>query len=486
MRKLIYIIIFVAAVSGLSIAQSQPAKSNSFAEINSGDEKFDRIFREARELIDKEEWKQAIEKFKQIICLCPDDNDKKQADAALYWMAYSYKKQQMFDEAFDTLGHLTTKFPKSKWASDAAILQMEVNRSSSRATAAARPTQTITGQAVTEFVPYYSSSGQTVLGTTYAPQQVPLDREDEFRLAAFQTLLAADTKRAIEVMGSEILRSDSKSSETLKREVLRSLRNSRFSLMSHFVEGYPITSSSGQQNSAENAERQQNTTLLRDTLFRSFKTESNSKIRSEIIYSIAGINDEPSFNYLVQLYSGEPDKELKKTIINSFGGTNSFYYSFSTSPVGQAIALNKAAAERTVSSTAQNTNPVSKLRFDKLVEIIRTEKDLELRRLALSRVQRFSGWIFKDGMVEMLSQMYDAESDEQFKSSIIQSFTISSIIKNDKQPNAKTNADKAVDKLINIAKNDKSDKLRLEAIRALREVKSPESLKFLEDLIKQN
>ena len=106
------------------------------------------------------------------------------------------------------------------------------------------------------------------------------------------------------------------------------------------------------------------------------------------------------------------------------------------------------------------------------MEIFRNEKDLELRRLALSTMQRFVGWSTREGMVGMLSQLYDAEPDDLFKLSIISSF--GNLNKNSQ----------ATSKLLDIAKNDKSDKMRLEAIRALRNNNSPEVLQFLEDLIK--
>lgn len=105
------------------------------------------------------------------------------------------------------------------------------------------------------------------------------------------------------------------------------------------------------------------------------------------------------------------------------------------------------------------------------MEIVRTEKDAELRRLAFSNLQKFFGWSTQNGIVEMYSQMYDTESDEQFKASIIRAF-------------ANLKQEQATKKLLDIAKNDKSDKMRIEAIYSLRGSKDPEVLKFLEDLIK--
>lgn len=453
--------------------------------IDSGDEKFDRTFRQARELMDKEDWKQAIEKFNEIVCDCPD---KTYVDAAFYWLAYCYKKQKMIKETNETIDRLLQNFPNSSWADDARVMKYQVY------TLTSKPIVTSVGKSTSGS--YIANQDRiatelAIAGTYVNLQQTPLDREDEIKLAAFQSLLAADPKRGIEVLG-QMLRTDSKASETLKREVIRTLRNSRY----YGYRGAGIYSTTPEATPTTVVNELN--PLLRETLVKSYQNESNVKIRAEILYSIAGINDEASYNYLAQLYSTESNKDLKKAIINSFG---SGAYTVFGSYAPLAFVENKLVTEQAIAAKGQNiaattprpsttratsgqvvattnhdpksdTNPIRKLRFDKLMEIFRIEKDLELRRLAFSNLQRFVGWSNSEGMVDMLAQLYDAETDDQFKLSIINSFS-----------NLPQNV-QATNKLLNIAKNDKSDKLRLEAIRALRNNNSPEVLKFLEDLIK--
>lgn len=262
-----------------------------------------------------------------------------------------------------------------------------------------------------------------------------LDREDEIKLAAFQSLLSADPKRAIETAG-EILKSGSKASESFKTEVVRAFRSPRMSK----AQGMTFFS---------NGVGSQFTPLLRETLVKSFQNESNVKIRKEIIYAIASISDEQSANYLAQLYNSENDAEIKKAIINSF-----------SSP-----------AQHLFEAAGTTASPTRKIAFDKLMEIVWKEKDAELRRTAFNTLQRFSGWSASDQAVEMLSKLYDGETNEEFKISIIQSLS-----------NLKQN--QASKKLLEIARNEKSDKLKLEAIYALRTSKDPEVLRFLEELIK--
>jgi HEAT repeat protein len=112
-----------------------------------------------------------------------------------------------------------------------------------------------------------------------------------------------------------------------------------------------------------------------------------------------------------------------------------------------------------------------KIESDFLFEIVQSEKDDDLRRLAFSNLQRFSGWAANEQTIDILARIYDAETDESFKISIIRAFS-----------GLKQN--RAAAKLLDIARNDKSDKLRLEAIYSLRMSKDPAVLKFLEELIK--
>lgn len=449
----------------------------------SGDEKFDRIFREARELFDKEEWAKAAAKFNEIACDCPEN---KQVDAALYWLAYSYKKLGKVKETNATIERLLKNFPNSTWADDARVLKYEV--ATSNVVSVARPGQ------IREIAPRFDTTNpsnlllEAAIGENYVfAQETKLDREDEIRLAAFQSLLTNDPPKAIETIG-RLLQSDSKASETLKTEVIRSTRGYRWT----------INIGKGVGGDSEALELiKQITPLLRNALVKGFQNQSSLKIRSEIINSIAAINDETSYNFLAQTYPNESDKGIKKAIILAFGGGSYTFYSgqaytpleywngatwvngrtentarvTTVSPASQAGTGSFSQAGTGSSNQTPKTNPIRELRLNSLMTIFRNEKDLELRRLALGSIQGFAGWSTKDGMIDSLSQLYDSENDEQFKTSIIYSF--SRLTKNQQ----------ATNKLLDIAKNDKSDKMRLEAIRALRNNKSPEVTSFLESLI---
>lgn len=419
------------------------------------DENFNKIFREGRDLIDQREWEKAAAKFNEIVCDCPE---KKGVDAAFYWLAFSYKKQNKFKEMGVAIDRLVKNFPQSSWVDDAQVMNFENVRVTVNGTAM-KPAQASTV--------YSTQNLASALATT---SQSALPREDEIKLAAFQSLLSANPQRAIELL-ADILKSDSKASEALKSRIITTLRGHGFSAVYTF--SYPSSSYSNDlyaagQNSVAaggfsttgtatriQALSAQNKTLLQDVLFKSYKVEPSVKVRREMITTLSSLNDEQSLNNFVQLYYSEENKALKRMFINSLGNMMSFSF-----------------------TTGQNQNPVevkvnklNEAKFDKLSEILRTEKDSELRILALSNLQRHPGSSNKEKSAGILLEMYDSEKDENLKISIIRLL-------------ASVDQNQTVTKLISIAKNETSDKLRLEAIRALQNSKNPEALKLLEELIK--
>lgn len=446
---LILLTIFIAFTpdNAAASAANSPAPKIESAE----QDDFDKKFRAGRDLIDKEEWAQAAEKFREVTEKYPDN---KSADAALYWLAFCHKKQKQFKEAAAALDRLVEKFPASSWVSDARVMRLEILPPPGRAFpasaartspalnglySAASPAYAVQETAAAKALEYYEYSATGGLFAN-APG-APLDREDEIKIAAFQSLLAADPKRAIETMG-EILKSDSKASETLKQEVLRVLRSPR--LRSPRMSGNQTYAFAASGSGGVGKEI---LLLLRETLVKSFQNETNIKIRKEIINALANTGDQ-SIDYLKKLYAAENDREIKKAIINSFSGSAGGFYGFAA-------------------NAAQNRKTAS----DILFEIVRTEKDVELRRLAFSNLQRFPNWTANEQTIDMLARLYDSEADEAFKVSIINA--LSGVKQN-----------QATRKLMDIAKSDKSDKLKLAAIYALGNSRDPEILKFLEDLIK--
>jgi tetratricopeptide (TPR) repeat protein len=78
---------------------------------------------EGRAAIASKNWARAAEKFNEVIRLYPQSEH---VDASLYWLGFALKKQDMPQEAYDTLMRLITNYPRSSWVIDARSLQMEL------------------------------------------------------------------------------------------------------------------------------------------------------------------------------------------------------------------------------------------------------------------------------------------------------------------------------------------------------------------------
>ena len=87
------------------------------------DDKFLKEYQEARDLIAREEWSKAAEKFNKIIEEYPKHT---LTDAVLYWLSFSYNKQDKFEEADNTLERRIGEFRSSLRARDAEVESVEL------------------------------------------------------------------------------------------------------------------------------------------------------------------------------------------------------------------------------------------------------------------------------------------------------------------------------------------------------------------------
>ncbi len=250
-----------------------------------------------------------------------------------------------------------------------------------------------------------------------------LAREEEVKLAAFRALLEANPSRAIEIVKTSL--ENPQLSDTLKRGILRQLQNIEFP-----------------------ASNKDNPLLfqLRETLIACLQKESKLTIKSEIIFGLASLEDDEAINFLSKLYFSGQDREINKFIIREFG-RNSL-----------------------TSRSAKTRIMIENLKFEKLWQIFQTDKDIELKLFALSNLATPKNWISRPEMLENLYQNYQSETDETIKIQIIKAI-------------ASSKEKAAINKIIQIAKSDPNNNMRFEAIRLLKTIKTPETIKALEDLI---
>src|ERR1700759_2795687 len=96
---------------------------NRLVQSSGGSGDASRALDQGRSLIDAQRWAQAASAFDKFISEYPSD---KNVDAALYWLAYAYSKQNNFQEANEALVRLFQSYPRSSWAGDGKALSVEV------------------------------------------------------------------------------------------------------------------------------------------------------------------------------------------------------------------------------------------------------------------------------------------------------------------------------------------------------------------------
>src|ERR1041385_9418238 len=98
-------------------------KLNAIAQASNSADEASKAFREARDYIKDGEWQKAEQTFRSLITKHPQHKD---ADAALYYLAFALKKQNRLPEADKTLEKLITEHPASSWINDARAMRIEM------------------------------------------------------------------------------------------------------------------------------------------------------------------------------------------------------------------------------------------------------------------------------------------------------------------------------------------------------------------------
>jgi len=120
------------------------------------DNRQEELYDQGTEALDDGHWDQALKHFTQAAQL-PGDR----VEGSLYWKAYSENKLGRRADALATLDELKRRFPKGRWAGDAAALEVELK------------------------------------GRTAKPES---QEDDELKLLAINSLVASDPDRAIPLL----------------------------------------------------------------------------------------------------------------------------------------------------------------------------------------------------------------------------------------------------------------------------------------------
>ena len=83
--------------------------------------KADQAYADGTKALNDNAWSQAVDKFDEVIKL-----KSSRTDAAMYWKAYALNKSGRTQDAINSIETLKSQFPNSKWAKEAAKLQIEI------------------------------------------------------------------------------------------------------------------------------------------------------------------------------------------------------------------------------------------------------------------------------------------------------------------------------------------------------------------------
>jgi HEAT repeat protein len=564
-------LLVVAMTPGVAqFASSDLIKLNRFVQSTNSSDKATKAFRVGRDLIEDDKWEQAEKQFRAFLRDYPSHN---QADAALYWLAFTQKKQRRFSEADQLLAQLMNNYPKSSWVSDAKALRLEIapalgkvdyvdqvfaasqptprasaprrtsasappaEPSPSQTPAPARPVSRPPGQyeviTVPPVAPVAVISGQGLgeaFGTTIAPQAASgMSEQDEIKAIALQSLMQSNSERALPYI-ADILKNDSKASKGLKEVAVRLLgqyrgpnatnllldlarnqtdsrlrRSAIYSLgnvdddkVFDLLLNLATTSEDAEvAKAALRALASHRNQKAKDSISSLALSAKSPFIRRDAIYYLGERKDDASIDRLISIYDNDPDPEIKKHAI----------YALSRSSHVKArqkvmeVARSSGNEEARVQALQWLDDRADESFIDELVKMYQSDKSAKVRKqivYSLSQIAREGTHFYapaaaaglastnvvewhttdntararsRDKALKALLQMYDAETDEAMKSQFLFAFS-------------QSKSKDALQKLIQVAKNDASLTMRRKAVSYLGQSRDPEAVKFLEDLLK--
>jgi HEAT repeat protein len=307
----------------------------------------------------------------------------------------------------------------------------------------------------------------TILGSRRSPRVVPIlldiarnNADLKLRLTAIRRLGDQHDEQVTEEL---IKLYDADRHKEVRGQILRALVESRTARGSAKV--MEIARASDDLNSRLFAIRfigELKDTASLDELIRIYDADKTKEVRSQVlralsdrdeprarakVWEIARTGDTPemrieairrlgdhsrvSLDELLQLYSSEPNVQIKQALLRTFADIND----------------PKATG--------------------KLMEIARGNDPIELRGYALRVLSHKNDATLTDQLVAM----YDSEQNDQLKGMLLRAF-------------GESQQKSAVRKLMTIARSDPSVERRKLAVRYLGQSRDPEAMKFLEDLLK--
>lgn len=416
------------------VAQAAPESStrageltNRFVQTGAGNDTALQAFQQGRTLIDERKWSQAATVFNRFVAENPSDRN---VDAALYWLAHAYEKQNKLKEADETLDRLIERHPRSTWINDARALKVIVkSKLDPQGVAAPKPTD-----------------------------------EDQVYIAALNAICQTDRARCASVV-SDVLRSNR--SVVVKEAALKLLgRHGGAETVPALIQLARTEQNDRLRMSAISALGHANDDRAVETL-REIASSANFADESptdSAIHALASMENPRALAALVEVILNGRNNAARQHAVDLLSRrrgddtTDALFriYDSVTDAQVRARALSALGRRRDPRATAR------------LAEVARNSSDVELRKLAIRAIpQRGDA-----ADLDLLISLYDTERTPELKNHILDAFS-------------RYDNPRARQKLMQIARDPNEPVARrTRAIQVLSRSKDPEVLKFLESLVR--
>ncbi|SRR5579884_63774 len=362
-----------------------------------------------REALDEDRYQQAEEKFAELAAM-----NGSQTDAALYWKAYAENRLAKKDSALATIAEFKRRFPNSRWLKDAEALQIEVQQSTGqKPNPEALSDNSLKILALQSLLHSDPDRAMPIVEKNLNGPGSPKEKSKIlFMVAQSGSPKAMDVlasiargqsnpelqRRAVEYLGmfggqksrqtlGEIYASTSDPS--VKRAVLRSymLSGDRQSL-------FNVAKNEKDESVKREAIRQLGLVGGQSELQQLYQSEPSTDIRREILQGFFLSGDSQK---LVQAAEGEKDLELRRTAIRNLGllgGDRS------------AAALQAIYSKETDRSLKEEVLNAYFLQGNAkaLVAIAKSEKDPELKKVAVQKLSLMNSKEGNDYLMELLEK----------------------------------------------------------------------------------
>lgn len=441
----------------------------------SGDQATDSLYRLARQALSREDYRRAATLFQQV--RARDPKAPIAADA-LYWHAWSMYRvggTTGLESALASLRTLERDYAKVARMGDARELRARVCGELARTgnEQCAAEISTVAGQAASSGSGGSAStssssgggSGRSHAGTTRnsGQEQGCPDEDDDERVAALNALLQMDGERALPLLEKTLARRD-RCSVTLRRKAV-----------------FLVSQKSGSRAA--------------DILLNAVKTDPDQEVREQAVFWLGQIRDDRAIAILEELLKTEKNEDvLDKAIF--------------------AISQHKSAHAATILRDMALRDNAPKHMREQAIFWIGQQRSSDNVALLTGLYRRVNDEELKDKIIFSVSQMRSSETDkflldlamnesegiEMRKKALfwagqnrsLDSQGLTSIY--DKVTNREMREQVifvfsqrrdagSVDKLIEIAKNDKDRELRKKAMFWLSQSRDPRVLKFLEEIL---